>query len=41
MRKLPKLKVHFDGWMALPAAFLRKLEVTKDDEFAAEFVGNS
>jgi AbrB family looped-hinge helix DNA binding protein len=33
---MPGLKVHYDGWIALPEAFRRKLGLERGDELEAE-----
>src|SRR5689334_2134682 len=38
---MPRLKVRFDGWLALPAAFRRQLGVEPGDELEAELVGGT
>src|SRR3954466_13601751 len=33
---MPRLKVHYDGWVALPETFRRKLGLERGDEIEAE-----
>jgi bifunctional DNA-binding transcriptional regulator/antitoxin component of YhaV-PrlF toxin-antitoxin module len=35
---MPKLKLHFDGWVALPENFRRKLGLERGDDLEAELV---
>ena len=35
---MPRLKVHYDGWVALPEAFRRKLGLERGDDLEAELV---
>src|ERR671932_508895 len=35
---MPRLKVHYDGWVALPEAFRRKLGLERGNEVEAELV---
>ena len=34
---MTKLKIHYDGWIALPASVRRRLGVTSGDELALDF----
>ena len=38
---MPRLKLHFDGWLALPPGFLRRLGLHAGDELEAELAGNT
>ena len=35
---MPRLKVHYDGWVALPEAFRRRLGLERGDDLEAELV---
>src|SRR5690349_12456645 len=35
---MPRLKLHFDGWIALPEAFRRKLGLERGEDIEAELV---
>ena len=35
---MPRLKLHFDGWLSLPAHFRRQLGLDPGDEIEAELV---
>jgi antitoxin component of MazEF toxin-antitoxin module len=38
---MPRLKVHFDGWLALPAHFRQQLKLASGAELEAELVDGS
>ena len=38
---MPKLKLHAEGWLSLPAEFRRKLRLQSGDELEAEVVDNA
>jgi hypothetical protein len=38
---MPRLKLHFDGWLALPAHFRQQLALHAGDELEAELVGET
>ena len=35
---MPRLKVHYEGWIALPEVFRRRLGLERGDEIEAELV---
>src|SRR3954453_23393752 len=35
---MPRLKVHYEGWVALPEAFRRRLGLERGDDLEAELV---
>ena len=35
---MPRLKVHYDGWVALPEAFRRRLGLERGDDLEVELV---
>jgi antitoxin component of MazEF toxin-antitoxin module len=38
---MPRLKLHFDGWLSLPAHFRQQLGLHAGDELEAELVGGT
>ena len=38
---MPRLKLHFDGWLSLPAPFRQQLGLHAGDELEAELVGGT
>ena len=38
---MPKIKLHYDGWLALPVSIRQRLGVTTGDELQAEVVGST